>query len=120
MLCENCNAEISDNSAYCTNCGKPIVKKNMLEISNHDKPKNDKLFYKLASTSGIIFMILGVIFFCMSFSSLELTSFGGDFYTYTYEGIYVISGMLSLLTKISSCILFAIGVFIKGYFDKLR
>ena len=44
---------------------------------------------------GISLVIVGFIRLLSSGTSISTTSFGGDFYTYTYQGIVAISELLS-------------------------
>ncbi len=126
MLCKNCQNEIASDALFCTNCGTPVertsenVMLSTVENSMNENKAKKKSLNRVASVTGIVFMVLGIVFFCMSFSTLHVTSFGGDFYTYTYKGLCAISSLLSLLAKIGSCILFGLGLSMTCYFGEKK
>ena len=72
--------------------------------------KNRNLPVKaIGLTVGTFFMIVGVIRIAMAGTSVSSTSFGADFYTYTYQGIVAVSEILASIEVTLGWILVAIG-----------
>lgn len=126
MICEKCNAEILDNSKFCTNCGAEVTKDSNTigeEIKDTKvvsaKEKVEKQTKSMADNIGIVvgtcIIIVGFVFFCTEVP-IYRTSFGADFYTYTYKGIVAVAELLVILIKVMSCLLMAIGAFMDCYF----
>lgn len=61
-------------------------------------------------------IIIGVTFFFFTETSLRTTSFGGDFYTYTYKGLVAIEAILIKLVKLWSISLIFIGSLLDCHF----
>ena len=61
---------------------------------------------------GAVFIIVGLIRIFGAGTSISSTSFGGDFYTYTYRGIVAITELLSAIEVTLGWILTALGAFI--------
>lgn len=59
--------------------------------------------------AGTFFIILGLIRIMTAGSSISSTSFGADFYTYTYQGIVAVTEQLSAIEVTLGWILAAIG-----------
>ena len=58
---------------------------------------------------GTLFIILGLIRIASAGTSISSTSFGGDFYTYTYQGIVAVAEGLASIEVTLGMILTAIG-----------
>ena len=109
MKCFNCGAEIDPNSKFCIECGAilkadnssgepAMVKENVVPFQKNNNIGVSKIqpyvkYIELAV--GISLVIVGFIRLLSSGTSISTTSFGGDFYTYTYQGIVAISELLS-------------------------
>ena len=64
---------------------------------------------KIGLAVGTIFIILGLIRVLTAGTSISATSFGGDFYTYTYQGIVAVAENLAVIEVTLGWILAAIG-----------
>ena len=58
---------------------------------------------------GTLLILVGLIQLMGGDSTISSTSFGGDFYTYTYRGIVAISELLSHLNKSVSWLIIGLG-----------
>ena len=65
---------------------------------------------------GIVFVVAGLIVIIMANPGCELTSFGGDAYTYIYHGIVAIANTLTLATRALGGCLMALGIFMSLHF----
>jgi len=63
----------------------------------------------LALAVGTLLIIVGLIQLMGGDSTISSTSFGGDFYTYTYRGIVAIAELLSHLNKSVSWLIIGLG-----------
>ena len=61
---------------------------------------------------GVLFVVFGLYFYINAKSTLEYASFGGDFYTYTYKGIYALSNTLVTAVKAIGILISSIGALI--------
>lgn len=59
--------------------------------------------------TGTIIIVIGIIRIIMAGTSISSTSFGGDFYTYTYQGIVAVSEILASIEVSLGWIIVAIG-----------
>ena len=129
-LCPKCGAELDEDSRFCVSCGANI------EESSYEKPLNsvsrnhstdyrqsfdtnsvappiDKKNNVIGNIISIIVSLaliaIGVIRIVTAGTSISSTSFGGDFYTYTYKGIVAISEILSSVEVTLGWVIIAIG-----------
>jgi len=58
---------------------------------------------------GTLFIIIGIMRVTSAGTSISSTSFGGDFYTYTYQGIVAVSEILASIEVSLGWIIAAIG-----------
>ncbi len=63
--------------------------------------------------AGAFFIVLGFVRIVSAGTSISSTSFGGDFYTYTYQGIVAVTEVLASIEVTLGWILVAIGVVIE-------
>lgn len=82
--------------------------------------KTSSVFDTIGIIIGVVCMGLGLILFLGSSNNLEAASFGGDFYTFTYDGIYVIASLMAKLTKACSMLLIGFGGFMSCFFASRR
>lgn len=136
MVCPNCNAKIPEKMVVCPNCNMDLQTKRTMGIKENVRYKNQSNMdssmpvrsysvkngiqdpvHIIGILSGTLLSIAGVIFFIMSFRSIEESSFfGGDFYTYIYDGICLMISLISCLIRaISVCMVIA-GVLIDCHF----
>ena len=64
---------------------------------------------KAGLAAGTFFIVLGLIRVLTAGTSISSTSFGGDFYTYTYQGIVAVAESLAVIEVTLGWILAAIG-----------
>ena len=130
MKCPKCGALLDDDSRFCVNCGtsieQPILKsslndigttqnnsfnRNQYESNNMNNPNKSKntLGKVVSAIVSIALIVIGVIRIVTAGTSISSTSFGGDFYTYTYKGIVAISEILSSVEVTLGWVIIAIG-----------
>ena len=129
MNCPKCGTALEDDSIFCTACGTHLgtitdtktASPNLVTTKNSDQqnPMTDKT--KVPETpdkrsvnfigliTGTLIIIVGLIQIMSAGTSISPTSFGGDFYTYTYEGIVAISEILASIEVSIGCLTVAIG-----------
>lgn len=140
MECKFCSAQLHEGSKFCVNCGKSLVEDEEIKVSTdvpmNVEPKKDESSVNVQSVStpkkkkkkirvahfeilaGIVIIIVGVLRFLDSGVSVSSTSFGGDFYTYSYRGIVNCVNLLSQVNGTASWIIIALGIMIA--FDGLK
>ena len=64
---------------------------------------------------GTLLILIGIMRIMSSGTSISSTSFGGDFYTYTYRGIVAISEILASIEVSIGWLIVAIGAAIDIY-----
>ncbi len=130
MNCPKCGAVLEEDSVFCVSCGTNL--KEFAEMSSNsvdpvasgdkqvptetrDSAKkkavaggssNDKWIRLIV---GTVFIAIGIYRIANAGTSISSTSFGGDFYTYTYQGIVAISELLVSIEVSLGFILTAIG-----------
>ena len=137
MNCPKCNAIIDDDSVFCVHCGEPINDEDKnAEASDKKEIKNDQVTEKekviskvsapvpndsvgrkiLKDKTKLIGLIVGTILITVGIyritnagTTISSTSFGGDFYTYTYQGIVAISRILASIEVTLGWVIIAIG-----------
>lgn len=137
MNCPKCNAVIDDDSVFCVHCGEPIkasdenaevsdkneinkdqVAEEEKEISQVSRPvTGDSMAQKILKDkiklSGLIvgtaLIAIGVYRITNAGTTISSTSFGADFYTYTYQGIVAISRILASIEVTLGWVIVAIG-----------
>lgn len=105
MKCLKCGMVVEEDSQFCAGCGAKIEeeeKKNVI-VKKKDWVKN------IGILVGMILIIIGFVRIFTAGSSISSTSFGGDFYTYTYQGIVAISEILASIEVTMGWIVVAIG-----------
>lgn len=137
MNCPKCNAIIDDDSVFCVHCGEPIKAddKNAeagdkKEIKNDQAAEEEKEIPKVSSPvsddfigqkilkdkTKLIGLIVGTILIAVGIyritnagTTISSTSFGADFYTYTYQGIVAVSRILASIEVTLGWVIIAIG-----------
>ncbi|MBR3954378.1 MAG: zinc ribbon domain-containing protein [Clostridia bacterium] len=150
MNCKYCGNEMNEGALFCAACGKNVEDDNLynnkseevvadtnemsatvLPGNNADKKNNDILnkikaklnFDTVLLLVGILIIIIGFVRLMDSSVSVSSTSFGGDFYTYSYKGIVACARLLGAINETLSWGLIAAGVVVdlkalKGIFSK--
>ena len=122
MNCPKCGALLEEHSKVCTSCGanlEPNQEVEKIESSNfpngeeHKVEKGSKIAKisskKIGLIVGTVLIIIGFIRIFSAGTSISSTSFGGDFYTYTYRGIVAISEILASIEVTLGWVVVAIG-----------
>ena len=137
MNCPKCNAVIDDDSVFCVHSGEPIktADENVelsekKEINENLAAEKEKVISQVSgSVSGdsmgqkilkdkikLIGLIVGTALIAVGIyritnagTTISSTSFGADFYTYTYQGIVAISRILASIEVTIGWVIIAIG-----------
>lgn len=120
MNCPECGAQLEEDSVFCVSCGAKI--ENGGTEKEGSAPSTDVKEKTAAPTNtskligiivGIAFIVIGLIRIFTAGTSISSTSFGGDFYTYTYQGIVAVSEILASIEVTLGWIVVAIGAAIE-------
>ena len=137
MNCPKCNAVIDDDSVFCVHCGESIKSENKdAEVSDKNEAKKEKAAEEdkvvisqasepesgdsvgknLKDKTKLIGLIIGTALIAVGIyritnagTTISSTSFGADFYTYTYQGIVAISRILASIEVTIGWVIIAIG-----------
>ena len=132
MNCPKCGAILETDSKFCVSCGAPLneAQKTVIVNPESDVIERNSPPQMAAATSpvtampkeikghkpDIIGLVVGTLFILVGFlritsagTTISSTSFGGDFYTYTYQGIVAISQMLATIESSLGWVIVAIG-----------
>jgi hypothetical protein len=135
MNCKFCGQELHENSVFCPECGKSVnesvaetqtetnqqTEEQTIEIQTPVEPVYTQKKYKpvfkfdfkyVTLVIGTLIMFIGFIRLSDSSVSITSTSFGADFYTYTYKGIVECAEILGKINATLSWCLIAIGAII--------
>ena len=137
MNCPKCNAVIDDDSVFCVHCGEPIKADDKnAEVSEKKEAKKEqaaeeekvisqvsapvsgdsmvqKILKDKAKLIGLIvgtaLIAVGIYRITNAGTTISSTSFGADFYTYTYQGIVAISRILASIEVTIGWVIISIG-----------
>ena len=125
MNCPKCGAILEEDAKFCVSCGTRLddlgaAAPNGLaqgKQSDHsttfDPPKTETKKERKVNMLGLIvgtlIIIIGLIRVVSAGTSISATSFGGDFYTYTYQGIVAISEILASIEQAIGWLIVAVG-----------
>ena len=127
MNCPKCGAFLEEDANFCVSCGANLADFGATAFENSaltqdeqsgqtmtsDPPKTegkgDQKANILGLTVGTILIVIGLIRVVSAGTSISSTSFGGDFYTYTYQGIVAISEILASIEQAIGWLIVAVG-----------
>ena len=130
MICPRCGASLDEDSKFCEVCGNPVQPADKpetepaavpLERSAEVKSEPAENFLPVSGKKtlskgemiglaiGTVFIVVGFIRIATAGTSISSTSFGADFYTYTYQGIVSVAEILASIEVTLGWILAAIG-----------
>ena len=122
MNCKFCGKELMEDAAFCPECGKSTTEEVVETVTTPEAAakSNDVLekvkkilnFNTICIVIGTVLILIGFIRLMDSSVSINSTSFGADFYTYTYRGIVACAEMLGKINKTMSWCLISIGALI--------
>ena len=123
MHCKFCGKELAEGAAFCPDCGKGVNETAGKKVDILGIVKKYFNYNTLSLIVGTVILIIGFVRLGDSSYSISSTSFGADFYTYTYRGIVGAVKMLGRLNETISWVLIAFGLYIdlkavKGFFKK--
>ena len=130
MICPRCGASLDEDSKFCEVCGNPVQPadkpetepaavpsersaemksepaENLLPVSGKKTLSKGEM---IGLAIGTVFIVVGFIRIATAGTSISSTSFGADFYTYTYQGIVSVAEILASIEVTLGWILAAIG-----------
>ncbi len=139
MNCQFCGKELNEGAAFCPECGKsvneapaPVAEPAAAPapapvaeptVSFVQKVKSKLNYNVVGLILGTIIILIGIVRLMDSSVSVSSTSFGADFYTYSYKGIVACANMLGSVNKTISWALISFGAYIdlkaaKEFFKK--
>lgn len=124
MNCPKCAAELDERARFCTACGYnleeqagglpaglPVAEEQEEKVAPPTSAPERKVGTTiLRLVLGTIVIVIGLVRVLTAGTSITTTSFGGDFYTYTYQGIVAISELLASIEVSLGWVIVAIGV----------
>ena len=130
MICPRCGAKLDEDSKFCEVCGNPVQPADKPETEQQAVPSDRSAEVKsepaenplpvsskktlskgemICLAIGTVFIVIGFIRIATAGTSISSTSFGADFYTYTYQGIVSVAEILASIEVTLGWILAAIG-----------
>lgn len=129
MLCPKCGAPLEEDSKFCVSCGAEVTNAEPMEntpqenpaVDTNAEPQKETTFEKKVSFEpkkkksnlgmmvGTLLILIGLSRILTAGTSISPTSFGGDFYTYTYQGIVAVSEILASIEVTLGWVIVSIG-----------
>ena len=125
MNCPKCGAILEEDAKFCVSCGTRLDDlgtaasnglaqgKQSDHLTTFHAPKTETKKERKANMPGLIIgtliIIIGLIRVVSAGTSISATSFGADFYTYTYQGIVAISEILASIEQAIGWLIVAVG-----------
>ena len=125
MNCPKCGAILEEDAKFCASCGTRLddLGETSSDGVTQDKQNNHSTTFTpqkaetkkerkanvLGLIVGTLIIVIGLIRVVSAGTSISATSFGGDFYTYTYQGIVAISEILASIEQAIGWLIVAVG-----------
>ena len=125
MKCKNCGAPLDEDAVFCVSCGakveaqpassNPVFGFSAPEKETPASPETEKKKVNFPTQKliglivGTILIIIGIVRIISAGTTISSTSFGADFYTYTYRGIVAITEQLASIQASLGWVVVAIG-----------
>lgn len=125
MNCPKCGAILEEDAKFCVSCGTLLdnlgeaASDGLAQGKQSDHPttlnapktetKKERKANVLGLIVGTLIIVIGLIRVVSAGTSISATSFGGDFYTYTYQGIVAISEILASIEQTIGWLIVAVG-----------
>lgn len=125
MNCPKCGAVLEEDAKFCVFCGtrlddlRDVPSNGVTQNKQSDHPttfntpkaeaKKERKANVLGLIVGTLIIVIGLIRVVSAGTSISATSFGADFYTYTYQGIVAISEILASIEEAIGWLIVAVG-----------
>lgn len=125
MKCFKCGAQLEDDAKFCTVCGTSMEEVQTKQSEQNEAEelrkgenitgKQQNNIKKLGLIIGTLLIVVGIFRILSAGTSISSTSFGGDFYTYTYQGIVAVTEILARIEVSIGWLIVAVGAAIDVY-----
>ena len=118
MFCRNCGSEIDNNAFCCPNCGN-LIKKDLINKSANERPKNSLItLEKVFSIISISFNALVVFLLLVAISIPQVIKMVGDFSVFgSNMGFLIVAYIFAIITLLLTSTTFIFSIINKKKFN---